>query len=48
MNKRMSNNFSFAISYTWSHSIDNGPNPSFVLIPQDSTELPSRACEFGG
>jgi hypothetical protein len=36
MNKRMGNNFSFAISYTWSHSIDNGPNPSFVLIPQDS------------
>jgi hypothetical protein len=36
MNKRMSDNFSFAISYTWSHSIDNGPNPSFVLIPQDS------------
>jgi hypothetical protein len=36
MNKRMSNNFSFNISYTWSHSIDNGPNPSFVLIPQDS------------
>src|SRR5258708_30563848 len=36
MNKRMSNNCSFAISYTWSHSIDNGPNPSFVLIPQDS------------
>jgi len=35
-NKRMSNNFSFAISYTWAHSIDNGPNPSFVLIPQDS------------
>ncbi len=37
MNKRMTNNFSFAISYTWSHSIDNGPNPSFVLIPQDSS-----------
>jgi hypothetical protein len=36
MNKRMTNNFSFVISYTWSHSIDNGPNPSFVLIPQDS------------
>ncbi len=36
MNKRMTRNFSFAISYTWSHSIDNGPNPSFVLIPQDS------------
>jgi Carboxypeptidase regulatory-like domain/TonB dependent receptor len=36
MSKRMSNNFSFNISYTWSHSIDDGPNPSFVLIPQDS------------
>src|SRR4029077_20265961 len=23
-------------SYTYSHSIDDGPNPSFVLIPQDS------------
>jgi hypothetical protein len=39
MNKRMANNFSFAISYTWSHSIDNGPNPSFVLIPQDSANF---------
>jgi hypothetical protein len=39
MNKRLSNNFSFAISYTWSHSIDNGPNPSFVLIPQDSANF---------
>ena len=37
MNKRMTNNFAFTISYTWSHSIDNGPNPSFVLIPQDSS-----------
>ena len=36
MSKRMSNNFAFDISYTYSHSIDNGPNPSFVLIPQDS------------
>ena len=26
----------FGLSYTWSKSIDNGPNPSFVLIPQDS------------
>ncbi len=39
MNKRMTNNFSFAISYTWSHSIDDGPNPSFVLIPQDSSNF---------
>ena len=36
MNKRMTHNFSFNISYSWSHSIDDGPNPSFVLIPQDS------------
>jgi outer membrane receptor for ferrienterochelin and colicin len=34
--KRMSHNFSVEASYTWSHSIDDGPNPSFVLIPQDS------------
>lgn len=39
MNKRMTNNFSFAIGYTWAHSIDNGPNPSFVLIPQDSANF---------
>jgi carboxypeptidase family protein len=25
----------FGASYTWSKAIDNGPNPSFVLIPQD-------------
>ncbi len=36
LNKRMTRNVSFAVSYTYSHSIDNGPNPSFVLIPQDS------------
>ncbi|MGH9684260.1 MAG: TonB-dependent receptor [Candidatus Acidiferrales bacterium] len=35
-NKRLSHNFSYEISYTYSHSIDDGPNPSFVLIPQDS------------
>jgi len=38
MNKRMTHNFSFNISYSWSHSIDDGPNPSFVLIPQDSND----------
>jgi hypothetical protein len=43
MSKRMTNNFSFNISYTWSHSIDNGPNPSFVLIPQDSNNGSFRA-----
>ena len=35
-NKRMSNHVSWGFSYTWSKGIDNGPNPSFVLIPQDS------------
>ncbi|MHB8411972.1 MAG: TonB-dependent receptor [Candidatus Acidiferrales bacterium] len=30
---------SYGISYTYSHSIDDGPNPSFVLIPQDSGNL---------
>jgi hypothetical protein len=43
MNKRMTHNFSFAISYSWSHSIDDGPNPSFVLIPQDSNNGSFRA-----
>ena len=36
MNKRLGNHFSTEISYTYAHSIDDGPNPSFVLIPQDS------------
>jgi hypothetical protein len=36
LNKRLSHHFSFGASYTWSKSIDDGPNPSFVLIPQDS------------
>ncbi|HLW53953.1 MAG TPA: carboxypeptidase regulatory-like domain-containing protein [Candidatus Angelobacter sp.] len=38
-NKRMSHHFSGGISYTWSKGIDDGPNPSFVLIPQDSKDL---------
>ena len=36
VNRRLAHNFSYGISYTWSKSIDDGPNPSFVLIPQDS------------
>lgn len=36
VNKRLSHNFSYGVSYTLAKSIDNGPNPSFVLIPQDS------------
>jgi carboxypeptidase family protein len=35
-NKRMTHHFSTGVSYTWSKGIDDGPNPSFVLIPQDS------------
>ncbi|HET9839210.1 MAG TPA: carboxypeptidase regulatory-like domain-containing protein [Candidatus Angelobacter sp.] len=38
-NKRMSHHFSTGVSYTWSKGIDDGPNPSFVLIPQDSANL---------
>src|SRR3984957_1829313 len=34
--KRLSPHFSVEASYTYAHSIDDGPNPSFVLIPQDS------------
>ena len=36
LNKRVSHHVGFGLSYTWSKGIDNGPNPSFVLIPQDS------------
>ena len=36
LNKRISHHMSYGLSYTWSKGIDNGPNPSFVLIPQDS------------
>jgi hypothetical protein len=39
LNKRMSHHFSTGVSYTWSKGIDDGPNPSFVLIPQDSNNL---------
>jgi hypothetical protein len=36
LNKRLTHHFGYGISYTWSKSLDDGPNPSFVLIPQDS------------
>ncbi len=39
INKRLSHNFAYGISYTLSKSIDDGPNPSFVLIPQDSNNF---------
>src|SRR5215475_12502539 len=35
----MSHHFSTGVSYTWSKGIDDGPNPSFVLIPQDSANF---------
>jgi hypothetical protein len=39
INRRLARNFSYGLSYTWSKTIDDGPNPSFVLIPQDSKNL---------
>jgi hypothetical protein len=36
VNKRLTHHLGYGISYTWSKSLDNGPNPSFVLIPQDT------------
>jgi outer membrane receptor protein involved in Fe transport len=34
--KRVTHHVGGGFSYTWSKALDNGPNPSFVLIPQDS------------
>ena len=45
VNKRLSNHFSYGISYTWSKSIDDGPNPSFVLIPQDSKNFRAERAD---
>jgi len=42
VNKRFSNHYSAEVSYTYSHTIDDGPNPSFVLIPQDSMNFPAE------
>ena len=38
-NKRLTRNYAIEMSYTYAHSIDDGPNPSFVLIPQDSDDF---------
>ncbi len=35
-NRRLSHHVGWGASYTFSKGIDNGPNPSFVLIPQDT------------
>jgi Carboxypeptidase regulatory-like domain len=42
LNKRMTHHVAYGISYTWSKSLDNGPNPSFVLIPQDTFNFPAE------
>jgi hypothetical protein len=38
-NSRANKHVNFGVSYTWSKTLDNGPNPSFVLIPQDITRF---------
>jgi hypothetical protein len=39
VNKRLTHHFGYGLSYTWSKALDNGPNPSFVLIPQDTFDF---------
>ncbi len=39
LKKRLAHNFAYEISYTYSHSIDNGPNSSLVMMAQDSQNL---------
>jgi len=39
VNRRVGHHIGFGLSYTFAKSIDDGPNPSFVLIPQDSDNL---------
>jgi hypothetical protein len=39
LNKRPTHHLGGGISYTYSKGIDNGPNPSFVLIPQDTAHF---------
>jgi len=37
--KRVTHHVGGGFSYTWSKALDDGPNPSFVLIPQDSFDF---------
>src|SRR5437868_67606 len=39
VNKRERHHFAYGISYTFSKTIDDGPNPSFVLIPENSQRI---------
>jgi hypothetical protein len=39
VDKRFSRYLGFGISYTFSKTLDDGPNPSFVLIPQNSFHI---------
>jgi len=39
INKRVTHHVGYGISYTWSKSLDDGPNPSFVLIPQNTFDF---------
>jgi hypothetical protein len=39
LDKRMARHVSYGLSYTWSKSLDDGPNPSFVLIPQNTFDF---------
>jgi hypothetical protein len=37
--KHFGHNVSYGLSYTFAKTLDDGPNPSFVLIPQDSQNI---------
>lgn len=39
VNRRFSKHVSYGVSYTLSKGIDDGPNPSFVLIPENSERI---------
>ena len=39
LNRRFQEFFSLGISYTYSKTIDDGPNPSFVLIPENANRF---------